>query len=243
MEYRVEHDSMGEVRVPADKYWGAQTERSHNNFPIGVGIETMPAEIVHAFGILKKAAARANRALRPEKMTEEKLAAIEQAAIWCGENNRRTFDDIGRKLEQWKKIGAFTLSEIEEERRVQKQYTDICLNVFERCGIDKKVTKTDIGQVRIWTALVELETVLFAAECARGTDAPMKYINKLISSWSAQGIRTLEEAQKASQQHKASFAPAAAKPGQDYAQREVTEDEFENGFYVDLMNRGKAEKA
>ena len=80
MEYRVEHDSMGEVRVPADKYWGAQTERSHNNFPIGVGIETMPAEIIHAFGILKKAAARANRALRPEKMTEEKLAAIEQAA-------------------------------------------------------------------------------------------------------------------------------------------------------------------
>jgi len=80
MEYRVEHDSMGEVRVPADKYWGAQTERSHNNFPIGVGVETMPAEIVHAFGILKKAAARANRALRPEKMTEEKLAAIEQAA-------------------------------------------------------------------------------------------------------------------------------------------------------------------
>ena len=80
MEYRMEHDSMGEVRVPADKYWGAQTERSHNNFPIGVGIETMPAEIIHAFGILKKAAARANRALRPEKMTEEKLAAIEQAA-------------------------------------------------------------------------------------------------------------------------------------------------------------------
>ena len=80
MEYRMEHDSMGEVRVPADKYWGAQTERSHNNFPIGVGIETMPAEIIHAFGVLKKAAARANRALRPEKMTEEKLAAIEQAA-------------------------------------------------------------------------------------------------------------------------------------------------------------------
>ena len=80
MEYRVEHDSMGEVRVPADKYWGAQTERSHNNYPIGVGIETMPAEIIHAFGILKKAAARAYRALRPEKMTEEKLAAIEQAA-------------------------------------------------------------------------------------------------------------------------------------------------------------------
>ena len=79
MDYRIEHDSMGEVKVPADKYWGAQTQRSCMNFPIGVGIETMPREITHAFGILKKAAAIANHALRPEKMTDEKLAAICQA--------------------------------------------------------------------------------------------------------------------------------------------------------------------
>ena len=76
MNYRVEHDSMGEVKVPADKYWGAQTQRSIQNFPIGVGLETMPREIIHAFGILKKAAAQANHSLRPEKMTGEKCAAI-----------------------------------------------------------------------------------------------------------------------------------------------------------------------
>ena len=80
MEYRIEHDSMGQVRVPADRYWGAQTERSRNNFPIGVGLETMPREITYAFGILKKAAAMANHTLRPEKMTEEKRNAISQAA-------------------------------------------------------------------------------------------------------------------------------------------------------------------
>lgn len=79
MEYRIEHDSMGEVRVPADRCWGAQTQRSHENFPIGVGIETMPAEIIRAFGILKKAAAIANHMLKPEKLTEEKLLAILQA--------------------------------------------------------------------------------------------------------------------------------------------------------------------
>ena len=79
MDYRIEHDSMGEVKVPADKYWGAQTQRSCMNFPIGVGIETMPREITHAFGILKKAAAIANHTLRPQKMTDEKLAAIAQA--------------------------------------------------------------------------------------------------------------------------------------------------------------------
>ena len=79
MEYRIEHDSMGEMKVPADKLWGAQTERSHENFEIGVGIETMPREITHAFGILKKAAAIANHECRPEKMTDEKLAAISAA--------------------------------------------------------------------------------------------------------------------------------------------------------------------
>jgi fumarate hydratase, class II len=77
--FRIEHDSMGEVKVPADKYWGAQTERSHENFRIGVGIETMPREITKAFGYLKKAAAMANNALKPEKMTADKLSCISQA--------------------------------------------------------------------------------------------------------------------------------------------------------------------
>ena len=76
METRLEHDSMGQVAVPADKYWGAQTQRSRENFPIGVGRETMPPEVIHAFGILKKGAALANAALRPDKMTPEKLSAI-----------------------------------------------------------------------------------------------------------------------------------------------------------------------
>lgn len=79
MEYRIEHDSMGEVKVPADKLWAAQTERSHENFLIGVGTETMPREITHAFGILKRAAAMANAELKPEKMTAEKLRVITEA--------------------------------------------------------------------------------------------------------------------------------------------------------------------
>ncbi len=78
MNYRVEKDSMGEIQVPADKYWGAQTERSLENFRIGT--EKMPEEIIRAFGIIKLAAARVNRKLCPKRMTEEKLAAIETAA-------------------------------------------------------------------------------------------------------------------------------------------------------------------
>ncbi len=74
MEYRIEKDTMGEMKVPADKYWGAQTERSHENFRIGT--EVMPREITHAFGILKKAAAIANFNLG--KLSEEKKNVIVQ---------------------------------------------------------------------------------------------------------------------------------------------------------------------
>lgn len=72
MKYRIEKDTMGEVKVPADKYWAAQTQRSFENFKIGT--EKMPLEITHAFGILKKAAALANRNLG--KLSDEKCAAI-----------------------------------------------------------------------------------------------------------------------------------------------------------------------
>ena len=76
MEYRIEHDTMDKVRVPADRYWGAQTQRSYENFKIGT--QRMPEEIIHAFGILKKAAAQANLALGA--LDEERAVAIQQAA-------------------------------------------------------------------------------------------------------------------------------------------------------------------
>lgn len=76
MEYRIEKDTMGEVQVPADKYWGAQTERSRNNFKIGPEA-SMPKEIIKAFGFLKKAAAHANHELGA--LSIEKRDLITQA--------------------------------------------------------------------------------------------------------------------------------------------------------------------
>ena len=83
-KYRIERDSMGEMQVPAERYWGAQTQRSFQNFPIGW--EKMPAAIIRAFALLKKAAAQANHDLKPEKMTEEKCAAITKACDEIIEN-------------------------------------------------------------------------------------------------------------------------------------------------------------
>ena len=75
MDYRIERDSMGEMKVPVDKYWGAQTQRSLENFPIGG--EKMPREITDAFAVLKKAAAMANNKLK--KLDDKKLELISKA--------------------------------------------------------------------------------------------------------------------------------------------------------------------
>ena len=75
MQYRTEKDSMGEMKVPADKYWAAQTQRSYQNFKIGT--ERMPQEIVHAFGILKRSAALANNKLG--RLSDEKCAYMVKA--------------------------------------------------------------------------------------------------------------------------------------------------------------------
>ena len=82
--YRTEHDSMGEMLVPAEALWGAQTQRSLENFPIGT--ETMPDEIVHAFALLKKAAAQANAELGP--LAPEAAALICDACdeVACGQH-------------------------------------------------------------------------------------------------------------------------------------------------------------
>ena len=86
MEYRIEKDSMGEMKVPSDRYWGAQTQRSLENFVIGW--EKMPREIIRAFGILKKGAALAN--LKLGKLDERRCKAIQQA---CDEVINGCLDD------------------------------------------------------------------------------------------------------------------------------------------------------
>src|ERR1700733_4482628 len=77
-EFRIEHDSLGDVQVPAERMWGAQTERSRHNFPIGVARFGWGLPVIRALGILKKSAAAANRELG--MLPADKASAIEQAA-------------------------------------------------------------------------------------------------------------------------------------------------------------------
>jgi len=88
MDFRIEKDTIGEVKVPSDKYWGAQTERSRNNFKIGKS-GSMPIEIIHAFAYLKKAAAITNNKL--EALDSAKMQLISDVCdeIINGEHNNQ----------------------------------------------------------------------------------------------------------------------------------------------------------
>jgi fumarate hydratase, class II len=87
MKYRIEKDTMGEVKVPTEKYWGAQTERSRNNFKIGPNA-SMPIEIIYGFAYLKKAAAHANFELGVlEKIKRDSISKI------CDEIIQKKYDD------------------------------------------------------------------------------------------------------------------------------------------------------
>ena len=134
MDYRIEKDTMGEVQVPADKYWGAQTQRSKENFKIGDG--RMPIEIVKAFGYLKKAAAATNmRRLRNHGMSKDStrfanhdlaFATDGQANPWyyevgeLGFNYRLTDISCALGLSQLAKLDRF----VARRREIVAQYNN-----------------------------------------------------------------------------------------------------------------------
>ncbi len=116
MDFRIEHDTMGEVKVPIDKYWGAQTQRSYENFKIG--IEKMPIEIIRAFSILKKGAAITNNSLG--KLDDRRKDIIVQV---CNEIYEGKLDD-NFPLVVWQ-TGSGTQSNMNVNEVVANRANDI----------------------------------------------------------------------------------------------------------------------
>ncbi|ECR1884419.1 class II fumarate hydratase, partial [Campylobacter coli] len=123
MEYRIEHDTMGEIKVPNDKYWGAQTERSFENFKIGC--EKMPKVLIYAFANLKKSLALVNNKLG--KLDDAKKSAIVQA---CDEIIAGKFDD-NFPLAIWQ-TGSGTQSNMNMNEVIANRATEIMGGDFRK---------------------------------------------------------------------------------------------------------------
>ena len=162
------------------------------------------------------------------------FAAIEQAAVQCGQNNRRRYEDIAKKLAQWRAAGVYTVEDIEKERKERRHYADIVSRVFEYAGIGGKISEADIKSARVWTALVDEDALYYASELAHGTEAPLKYIDKIIKNWSAKGITTLEKAK--AEQPPVKAGTAANNPSQIMEKRDLKDEDFADWFKIEIKN-------
>ncbi len=162
---------------------------------------------------------------------------IEEAAKWCSQNNRRSFEELEKRLEKWKELGLSTMAEVEQERSAQQYYSDLLNKVYEKCAIDRRVTAGDIKLIRLWTALIPAEAVLFAAELAKGTENPIKYIDKLVKTWSAKGLNTLERIKADNENYSQAHNPAQGKRPMD--ERNIDPEEFKPD-YTELLNRKRS---
>ncbi len=158
MDYRTEKDSMGEINVPTDKYWGAQTQRSLENFKIGW--EKMPTSLVHAFGVLKKAAALTNMKL--EKLPKDKGQLIAQAAdeVIAGKLNEHF------PLVVWQ-TGSGTQTNMNSNEVIARRATELsggAVAVHPNDDVNKSQSSNDTFPTAMHIAAVlEIESKLYPA--------------------------------------------------------------------------------
>jgi fumarate hydratase class II len=157
LKYRIEHDSMGEVNVPSERYWGAQTQRSLENFRIGT--EKMPGEIIHAFGILKKAAAITNHTLN--RIDAKRTKLIQQV---CDEIITGKLNDHF-PLVVWQ-TGSGTQSNMNVNEVIANRCNEICgsqsIHPNDHVNMSQSSNDTFPTAMHI-AAVLEIERKLFPA--------------------------------------------------------------------------------
>lgn len=148
------------------------------------------------------------------------------AARHCGMTNRRSFDAFRRIVLRWKEVGITTPAAVED---FAKRREDAFL-VFEKCGINRRPGEADIEQLSAYKKRFPMEVVLFAAECSRGMQLPLRYMHKLLSEWEAKGITSLSDAQRERGGHQSRPQKDQPMPAQQYTQRTYQEGELDYLF-------------
>ena len=169
---------------------------------------------------------------------------IRLAAIHCHRANKDRFDDLEWRLHIWQKDGVSTPEEAEAYMRQMGALSRQLRGLFQIAGFeDRRPGYGALDTYRRWKDAYPGELIEFAAECAKGAGGSMAYMDKLLEGWSQEGVTTVETARARHAAHKAAHAPAAAaNPALDYAQREYRDEDFDDGFFVDLNKYAQEEQ-
>lgn len=158
---------------------------------------------------------------------------IRLAAVQSARKNKRRFDDVEWMLNKWDEAGVHTREQAEKYIDEMGRASAEMRALLERAGSARRPTMDDLDRYDGWKESYGAELIDCAAECARGTREPVKYMDKLLSEWEKAGISTPEAAREAHAAKRAADAKAAVSPKQNYQQHSYTEADFGKDFYYD----------
>ena len=173
------------------------------------------------------------------------LAAVQSAA-----RNRHRFEDFEWMVSQWTEEKLFTPAAAEQYIQKNQALTQEVRQLFQRCGLDRRVGRNDLRLLEGWKAALSDELIGFAADCARGKKEPMAYMDKLLGEWQAAGVQTVDaaraqHAQAVSARREEAAASAAKQPAAalDYEQREYKPEDFGDDFFYDVVKNYGGDQA
>ena len=167
--------------------------------------------------------------------------AVKLAAIQCHRKKKTRLEDVEWMLKRWGAQGIYTRRDAEAYIDEMQRKAERVRRLLEACGLERRPNMNDLSLYEGWRGVHDEAVIDYAAQCARGMQVPMKYMDKLLSGWREAGVRTLQEAQgqhEASRMSRASTA-AAANPALNYEQREYKEEDFGEDFFIDLDKYGE----
>ena len=172
---------------------------------------------------------------------------VKLAAIQCHSKKRTRFEDVEGMLARWAELGLYTAEAAQAYIRDMSQKAARVRRLLEISGVDRRPTLNDLALYEKWQAGHDPAVIDYAAECARGMNLPMAYMDKLLKEWEASGVKTAEAARAAHEANRAArtAAPAgkpAANPALDYAQRKYTDADDGDDFFIDLDKYGEEGK-
>ena len=161
---------------------------------------------------------------------------VRLAAVQCARKRKLRFDDLRWMVGKWAELGLFRFDAADAYIREQGRLAAGVRALLERCGSDRRPQMGDLEQYARWLAESPAELIDYAAECARGMQMPMRYIDKLLASWRKSGVETVEaaRAERANRAAAPGTRPSAApNPALNYEQRTHAESDYD-GLFIDL---------
>lgn len=159
---------------------------------------------------------------------------IRLAAIQCNRKKKRRFEELEWMVGKWAEMKLFRFQDADAYVRDMSRATAEVRALLEKCGSDRRPQMDDIALYEGWRAIWSEEILAYAAECARGMQLPMRYMDKLLSEWRKSGVDSLDAARAQHESH--AQRPAAgtpANPALNYEQRTHTQEDY-SGLFIDL---------